>query len=449
MAERLSRQFGIVGVPGGFHGSSKSYFEGLVANASTVARVTGQVRSFESLGVKRLVVVNPMDNRTSKICKHMNGKVFTIPQARNQLNADLGAATPEDVKVSHPWLSHKQLKTVSPVAGQVGKADAEALAAANVAMPPYHFRCRTTVDISASDAVIAAPPRLPTPKPPVKPKMPVPSKMPGQLPRLPNKLDFSTKNKHESSNFYFKNLDDADPKILANKLIANTEYAEFVAHRNNLTPQQWAKLVSTNRDKALGMIEDANKGLLRSWRATSSDSPLSIAIQEAARLEFGLENVAVGHFQPAMVKNMPKDAIPVLRAYLRAQYDATQQWFKDNGIKHVMLYRGQRWDKIPKQWSEFKFNKKAQIISTKLQPLNSFSINIEEARSFAQGKAVGEVMYAEVPVSKIASIPNVGFGVVREGEMITLGGVDKFKAVGWQGKALAPKDLLGALESGG
>lgn len=143
----LKRQFGIVNVPNGFTGSSKSYFEGLAANSSTVARVTGQVRTFDELDVLELEVVNPMDKRTSQQCQHMNGKVFTVQQAKAQVDAELAASDPNDVKAIHPWVGMPAMKTVSPKAGFQGKADAEALANSGIILPPYHFRCRTTVDI--------------------------------------------------------------------------------------------------------------------------------------------------------------------------------------------------------------------------------------------------------------------------------------------------------------
>jgi hypothetical protein len=191
LRENLQKQFGKVTVPGGFNGSSKSYFEGLAANSATVARVAGQVRSFEQLDVATLEIVNPMDNRTSKQCQHMNGKVFTVEQARSQLDEEIGAKSPDDIKAIHPWLTMSQLEAISPKPGFAGKADIEELVKSKVVLPPYHFRCRTTVDVHSftkggpSGVTPTTPPKkLPKPKPKPKPKKPSEPVVPPAPPKL-------------------------------------------------------------------------------------------------------------------------------------------------------------------------------------------------------------------------------------------------------------------------
>lgn len=145
--EALERELGKFKLPGGFVGSADSYFEGLAANAATVARVYGQLRSFEQAGVRELEIVNPMDDRTSEICEHMNGKVFTIEQAREQFDRELAATNPTEFKAAHPWVTIEELRDISPKAGDAGAKDAEALALAGIGLPPYHWRCRTTIDV--------------------------------------------------------------------------------------------------------------------------------------------------------------------------------------------------------------------------------------------------------------------------------------------------------------
>lgn len=145
--EALERELGKVKLPGGFTGSADAYFEGLAANAATVARVYGQLRSFEQAGVRELEIVNPMDSHTSEFCEHMNGKVFTVEQARAQIDEELAATSPAAFKKAHPWVTVDELRDISPKAGNAGDADAAALAAAGIGLPPYHWRCRTTIDV--------------------------------------------------------------------------------------------------------------------------------------------------------------------------------------------------------------------------------------------------------------------------------------------------------------
>lgn len=130
-----------VSAPSGFRGSQAKYFEGLAANIATNARVRGQIRSFADLGVTHYVIVNPMDERTTEICRYMNGKVFPVSAAVAQIEKVSGATDPDEVKDAQPWVSAARAK-------EIGADGTDALAAAGLALPPYHFRCRSTCDIS-------------------------------------------------------------------------------------------------------------------------------------------------------------------------------------------------------------------------------------------------------------------------------------------------------------
>jgi len=141
LRDDVARNLDKVTVPKGFNGSQAKYFEGLAANAATIGRVRGQIRSFQDLGVTRYVLSNPMDRRTTRQCIHMNGKVFTVQNAVNQIERTAGATSPDDIKRDHPWLSMSQILAVSPVAGRSTAADSGKLAAAGFSLPPFHFRC--------------------------------------------------------------------------------------------------------------------------------------------------------------------------------------------------------------------------------------------------------------------------------------------------------------------
>lgn len=192
-----------VQTPGGFYGTQAQYFEGLAANTATNSRVRGQVRSFVDVGVTRFVLVNPMDRRTSEICQHMNGKVFLIEDAVQQIEKEAGATHPDHVRAAHPWMSYKELSVISPKSGDVGRKDTAALAKNGIVLPPFHFRCRTTVDISHEYRYFSSltnyerktlisiprktsPTRSNTPKPTPKSKVPKsgkhPTKRPATLP---------------------------------------------------------------------------------------------------------------------------------------------------------------------------------------------------------------------------------------------------------------------------
>lgn len=128
-------------IPDGFHGPAAGYFEGLAANAVTQARVTGQLGSFGRLGVTTYTIVNPMDSRTSDICAELNGTEFKVADAEAQL-ATLGKAkTPDAYKAAKPWLSGAKISALA-------SKGSGALASAGQLFPPFHFRCRSTVDVA-------------------------------------------------------------------------------------------------------------------------------------------------------------------------------------------------------------------------------------------------------------------------------------------------------------
>jgi hypothetical protein len=139
MKQRVKDMLGKVVTPKGFIGTEKQYFEGLVSNAMTVGRVQGQMRSFAQIGITRYKIVNPGGTRICAVCASIEGKTFTIQQGLNQIEQEFEAKSKDDIKAVHPW--PRSAKAVE------GKSSKE-LADAGMSLPPYHFRCRCTVDVS-------------------------------------------------------------------------------------------------------------------------------------------------------------------------------------------------------------------------------------------------------------------------------------------------------------
>jgi hypothetical protein len=189
--EKLLETLGTVSVPGGYTGSARTYFEGVVANAATVARVQGQMRSFADYGVTTYEIVNPRDSRTCPECSHMDGKTFSVRQGSEVMDDVLGAKNPDQVKKAQPWLRLGELKKISPTPGKAGPKDAAALAGAKFCLPPFHFKCRCTVDVSeeaGSWRLAGATEDPPAPPPPPKELPPVPVARPSGVPPPPAKL---------------------------------------------------------------------------------------------------------------------------------------------------------------------------------------------------------------------------------------------------------------------
>lgn len=131
-----------VNVPNGFKGTAAQYFEGLAANVATNARVRGQLRSFKGVGVQVFEIINPMDDRTCQTCSQLNGMTFKVSDGLAQMKREAAAKNPDEVKRAHPWLSHAKISSIFSKGGKSG------LVGAGVVLPPYHFRCRCTIDVA-------------------------------------------------------------------------------------------------------------------------------------------------------------------------------------------------------------------------------------------------------------------------------------------------------------
>lgn len=112
-----------------------SYWTGLAANGMNRARNFGLLQSYQDLNIVALRVVAVMDERTSAICREMNGRIIPTQSAIGQRNRMIDATNPEDVKAIAPWVSAEAI---------AGKSVDEIMNL-GVIMPPYHWKCRTTV----------------------------------------------------------------------------------------------------------------------------------------------------------------------------------------------------------------------------------------------------------------------------------------------------------------
>ncbi len=119
----------------GVKAQPEAYWRGLAANGMNRSRNFGLISGYQQIGVRQLRIVAVMDERTSDICRELNGRVIPLSRAIEQRDALIAAEDPEDVKTIAPWLRADQL------AGQ----STSRIMDMGIGLPPYHFRCRTTV----------------------------------------------------------------------------------------------------------------------------------------------------------------------------------------------------------------------------------------------------------------------------------------------------------------
>lgn len=169
LRKALTAAFGPkLAIPGGYHGTATTYFEGLAANITTQARVYGQLTSFRAYGITTYVIVNPSDERTCPVCSSMNGREFSTKSGSAQMDAELKASSVEEAKAIHPWInSASEITAITD--GKTGAGASAALAKAGLSQPPFHFRCRCTIDMDVGGTV-RAPSVTPKPSPKPSPK---------------------------------------------------------------------------------------------------------------------------------------------------------------------------------------------------------------------------------------------------------------------------------------
>ena len=121
----------------GFADRSSVYFEGLANHIVTRSFNFGQVAGLDEAGFESYRISAVMDDRTTPICRTMNGTKFSISKGKALATYLMTANDPDEVKTLAPWLQPEDLGEFSP-------EDGDSLPG-GMALPPYHFFCRTTI----------------------------------------------------------------------------------------------------------------------------------------------------------------------------------------------------------------------------------------------------------------------------------------------------------------
>lgn len=170
----------------------------------------------------------------------------------------------------------------------------------------------------------------------------------------------------------------------------------------------------TEENLRLSLREIVMGDLIAQWAATSNDSnPRSLAVQDAVAAEFGLTD-----FQPWSTPHSVTAAYyakngALLRSFVRAMYELTQEDLKKRGITHVTLKRGMHLSKRPGDVGE--------TVRMKLRPASSFTSETAQANKFGQTHITGII-----PIERILGSAHTGFGCLHEIEWVTLGGEDEY-----------------------
>lgn len=144
LASSLRQQFSDLGEKGSY------YWQGLAEHTALRVREFGRLSGYEKAGAQFYRLVNPMDDRTSDICRALVGenKIYPLNVALevrdNLLSIDpsidgLDEAR-EQIKAVAPWVSEKDV-----IYDREGNPTG--VSGAHTPFPPFHWKCRTQTEI--------------------------------------------------------------------------------------------------------------------------------------------------------------------------------------------------------------------------------------------------------------------------------------------------------------
>jgi len=112
------------------------YWEMLADHTATKTREMGRVSGYERAGITRVQVRAQLDERTTRICRHMHGRIIDVAKMRAQRDAYLDAVSRRNEPAARAaWAMHG--------AGADFAGTPTSKLGNGTASPPYHFRCRT------------------------------------------------------------------------------------------------------------------------------------------------------------------------------------------------------------------------------------------------------------------------------------------------------------------
>lgn len=240
--------------------------------------------------------------------------------------------------------------------------------------------------------------------------------------------------------------DSTDPNVLAALDQGRRSVAELDAQIPALRGH--ADLLEHHRD-----VENSVDSLIASWATTSSDhDAIALLLQQAVANEFGLTTLAAARLSSRYVhsssasdseffKSLRSDprVMKGLQAFVRAQYDNTQEQLAAHGVTNVRLYRGMSFDdpNDPDATTPNPFRDGFSRTSVLLHPVSSFALLFDHALKFSRGAtgtsngAHGAVLAATIPASRILSTSRTGWGCLSESEITVIGGDFHDPAIIW------------------
>ncbi|MEV6685084.1 NUDIX hydrolase [Streptomyces sp. NPDC051130] len=165
--------------------------------------------------------------------------------------------------------------------------------------------------------------------------------------------------------------------------------------------------------------------LMGAWSYGSNNNVRVLALQEAAKEEFGLTKVLEWRTDPATRHAVERELDynkEALRHFLRTQYEMTQEIFAERGITEVTGFRAMTWPEGTQQphWAELNVG---DTFEARHRPLASWAADRQIVADWLEQRGGRAVILADrKPVQDILSIPMTGMGYFAQKEWVTLPG---------------------------
>lgn len=166
-------------LPQAWQGMGQRYFNVVAANAVSRARSYSEVSGYIEVGIEALEVQAVLDERTTEICRCLDGTIIETNVVSQQIIGAMNVSTPEGIYDAAPFLkevvnqqtglkeivtSNNGTRIAEVVRSGFGRADdrgqfnmfrqGNGLADAHIGPPPYHHLCRSwTIPVSSTVTV--------------------------------------------------------------------------------------------------------------------------------------------------------------------------------------------------------------------------------------------------------------------------------------------------------
>jgi SPP1 gp7 family putative phage head morphogenesis protein len=128
--------------------AKQEYYTRIASTSVNRARNWGAVFSLQTAGFTEYEIRAVMDERTSPICRFMNGKVFRVQEAVNQVERAL-SSPPSAIESIAPWPRYDAKRgdhylSVDGSRRYLSGKSSRWMANRGLSLPPYHANCRAT-----------------------------------------------------------------------------------------------------------------------------------------------------------------------------------------------------------------------------------------------------------------------------------------------------------------